>query len=328
MVKDEVLKYLEINKGKLVSGGELSKELNVSRTAVWKAVNSLKEQGYDIETVSKEGYKLSALDNTISEYAVKKNLNTEFIGKDIEIFKVINSTNTYLKENASQIPNQGKLVIAENQTQGKGRRGRSFFSPSQRGIYMSILLRPDIDFEDITMITVISAVAVNEALNTVLGIDTQIKWVNDILYNGKKLCGILTEASIEGEISHIAYLVVGIGINVSEGKEGFPQELKPIATSIESITDKYCDKNLLIAEIMNSFEKYYKLFKEIDGRKIIIETYKNKLVMLGKNIKVIQADKTYYAKALDINEKAELIIQQQDGVKKVLNSGEISIREI
>ncbi len=266
------------------------------------------------------------VEDKIEENIIRDNLLTDFIGKDIEIFKTINSTNLYLKEKAFQISDEGKVVISETQTQGRGRRGRSFYSPKQNGIYMSIFLKPDIEIEDVTMITVIAAIAVNEALEKVLNLKTQIKWVNDILYNGKKLCGILTEASIEAESSKVSYAVLGIGINVNEGENGFPEELKDIAVSLKSILNKSYDRNIIISEILNCFEKYYKLLNDKKSKNEILNIYREKLCMIGEIVKVIQGEIVYYAKVLDINERAELIIEKDD-VKKILNSGEISIRK-
>lgn len=326
MVKDEVLKYLENNKGKLISGGELSKTLNVSRTAIWKAINSLRSQGYVIESVSNEGYRLSSNNDILSENIIRSKLHTKILGNKFELLKTIDSTNSYAKIKGQNGEKEGYVVIAEEQTAGRGRRGRDFFSPSKTGIYMTILLKPNVKIEDINIITVATAIAVVKAIEANIGIKPSIKWVNDILFEDKKLCGILTEASIEAETAHVEYIIVGIGINISTMKEDFPEAVQAIATSVEDITHQYCDRNALIAEIINQLENYYLELIFNNNKKSIVDMYRKNLSMLGENIIVIQGNTSYLARAMDIDDNAQLIIEDEDGNTKVINSGEISIR--
>lgn len=323
MVKDEVIKYLEANIGKLISGGELSKNLNVSRTAIWKAINSLKDEGYNIESKKNEGYILNTNNNILSKEIIKKNTTAKVFGKEIDILKTVDSTNNYLKLKAQDKADEGLVAIAEQQTDGKGRKGKSFFSPAGSSIYMSVLLKPKIKISNINLITIIAAISVVEAIYNITKIQTSIKWVNDVMYNNKKLCGILTEASIEGESGDINYIVLGIGINVK--KINFPDDIKNVATSLGNITSIDYNRNELIGQLLNQLENNYnKLFS--NNQCELINSYRNYLSMLGNEINVILSDSTYRAKALDIDENAHLIIQLPSGEITKINCGEISIK--
>lgn len=323
MVKDKVIKYLEANIGKLISGGELSKNLNVSRTAIWKAINSLKDEGYNIKSKKNEGYILNTNNNILSKEIIKKNTAAKVFGKEIEILKTIDSTNNYLKLRAQDKAIEGLVAIAEQQTEGKGRKGKSFFSPAGSSIYMSVLLKPKIKISNINLITIIAAISVVEAIYNTTEIQTSIKWVNDVMYNNKKLCGILTEASIEGESGDINYIVLGIGINVK--KINFPDDIKNVATSLGNITSIDYNRNELIGQLLNQLENNYnKLFS--NNQCELINSYRNYLSMLGNEINVILSDSTYRAKALDIDENAHLIIQLPSGEITKINCGEISIK--
>lgn len=323
MVKDEVIKYLEANIGKLISGGELSKNLNVSRTAIWKAINSLKDEGYNIKSKKNEGYILNTNNNILSKEIIKKNTAAKVFGKEIEILKTVDSTNNYLKLRAQDKADEGLVAIAEQQTEGKGRKGKSFFSPTGSSIYMSVLLKPKIKISNINLITIIAAISVVEAIYNTSEIQTSIKWVNDVMYNNKKLCGILTEASIEGESGDINYIVLGIGINVK--KINFPDDIKNVATSLGNITSIDYNRNELIGQLLNQLENNYnKLFS--NNQCELINSYRNYLSMLGNEINVILSDSTYRAKALDIDENAHLIIQLPSGEITKINCGEISIK--
>lgn len=323
MVKDEVIKYLEANIGKLISGGELSKNLNVSRTAIWKAINSLKDEGYNIESKKNEGYILNTNNNILSKEIIKKNTTAKIFGKEIDILKTVDSTNNYLKLKAQDKADEGLVAIAEQQTEGKGRKGKSFFSPAGSSIYMSVLLKPKIKISNINLITIIAAISVVEAIYNTTEIQTSIKWVNDVMYNNKKLCGILTEASIEGESGDINYIVLGIGINVK--KINFPDDIKNVATSLGNITSIDYNRNELIGQLLNQLENNYnKLFS--NNQCELINSYRNYLSMLGNEINVILSDSTYRAKALDIDENAHLIIQLPSGEITKINCGEISIK--
>jgi len=237
-------------------------------------------------------------------------------------FDELDSTNRYLKELAAEGEAEGTVILANRQSAGRGRLGRKFFSPGEKGIYMSVLLRPEISLERAVLITSMAAVAVARAIEQVGKTETKIKWVNDIFLNGKKTCGILTEAGVDAEHGTLDYAVLGIGINVGEME--FPEELKDIATSVSNECGFTVSKETLTDAVLAELEKWYPTL--FDGS--FLEESRKRSVLLGKEIRVV--DEThpeggYIAKAVDINELGNLVIET-DGVCAVLNSGEVSIR--
>lgn len=239
-------------------------------------------------------------------------------------FKEIDSTNRYCKELAAAGAQEGLVVIADKQSAGRGRLGRSFFSPEEKGIYMSILLRPEIELQRSVLITSMAAVAVARAIETLSGIPAKIKWVNDVFINNKKVCGILTEAGIDAEKGSLDYAVLGIGVNV--GTMEFPEELKDIATSVCNECGHEVTKEALIEEILKELEKWYPTLQ--DGS--FLKESRERSILLGKEIQVIDAlaeGGFYTAKAAEIDELGHLIIERA-GRRKVLDSGEVSIRFI
>lgn len=239
---------------------------------------------------------------------------------DVEVFESIDSTNTYLKTSVKTKKNSFTIAIADTQTNGKGRMGRSFYSPKGSGIYFSILLFPTLPPQNCVFLTTAACVAVARALKECLGLDTQIKWVNDIYCNGKKLCGILTESCINTNNGTVYFAVVGIGVNFK--KNAFPKELSNIATSVEECARLTCDRNSLICSIINHFEKIY---NELPNRDYMNE-YRDKSFLIGKNVTVIKADTSFPATVIDINEDANLVVQTQNGDIETLFSGEVSLK--
>jgi len=239
-----------------------------------------------------------------------------------EYFEQLDSTNRYLKKLAAEGAQEGTVIIANRQSAGRGRLGRSFFSPEDKGIYMSILLKPDIELSRSVLITSMAAVAVAGAVERISGVEAKIKWVNDIFLNRKKVCGILTEAGINAEKGTLDYAVLGIGVNV--GKMEFPAELKEIATSVSNECGIDISKEALIDEILLELEEWYPTLA--DGS--FLEESKKRSVLLGKEIRVIDGAVQggfYPARAVDINELGNLIIER-NGEMSVLHSGEVSIR--
>lgn len=319
-LKAQVLTILEECKGNNVSGSEIAKKINITRSAVWKAIKQLQEEGYSISAATNRGYCLSLESDIISEQSINPLLKTAHFGRKLDIFKTIDSTNTFAKSLAQLGALHGTVVISEFQANGRGRLERNFYSPSNTGIYMSIILRPKLSMEMAPLITSCAAVAIAKAIENVAGVHTKIKWVNDIYANGKKLVGILTEAGMDFESGTLEYAVVGIGINVSTAK--FPEELKKVATSLALESSKSFSRSELIAEILNVFEEY---FDNIASKEFLSE-YISLSNVIGKEITVIGSGNSYPAIALSIDENARLIVKTLDGEERVLNSGEISIR--
>ena len=240
-----------------MSGEKISEELGVSRAAIWKYIKIIKEDGYEIEAISRKGYRIISAPDVLTFEEVKNLLSTLSIGKNIVYYDSVGSTNSIAKELAESGEQHGTVVISEEQTTGRGRLGRNWISPKYKGISMSIILRPKIVTENISQITLIGAAAVYKAILK-MGIRTSIKWPNDIVLNSKKVCGILTEMS--GEIDRINYLVMGIGINVNLEEKDLPMDLKDMATSLKIESGKYVDRKLLLANVLNIFEKLYNDF--------------------------------------------------------------------
>lgn len=324
MLKDLVLAYLEDHAGVPSSGNEIATIMGVSRTAVWKIIHGLKNDGYRIEGTPKKGYLYSTENDFITLSGIRNYLKTTFLGNQIKVYPTLASTNETAKEFAADHSPEGLVIIADNQSSGKGRFTRSFFSPKGVGIYMSILLRPATELLITNLITVAAAVAVAQAVEDVTQKEVNIKWVNDLLMNKRKFCGILTEASIQIETGLTDYIVLGIGINVNNPAESFPSELSSIATSLFSETGQKINRNQLIAQILNHLEYYYKNLAE----KNFLPEYRKRLSVLGKPITVIRGNQSENAVAIDIDDNAALLVADEFGTKKKLNSGEISIRSL
>lgn len=324
-MKNKVLKILKSGKDTFVSGEKISEELGVSRAAVWKYINQLKEDGYEVEAISRKGYRIMSAPDILTYEEVVGLLNTDHVGKNIIYYDTIGSTNSKAKELAEKGQEHGTVVISEEQTSGRGRLGRNWVSPKQKGIWMSIILRPNIVTENIAQITLLGAAAVQKAIAE-MGIITGIKWPNDIVLNNKKVCGILTEMS--GEIDHINYIVMGIGINVNLEQEDIPLELKDMATSLKIGSGKFVDRKLLLANVLNNFEELYNEFEKHGDIKEIIEICRKNSILINREIQLINKGEISTAKAIDISDDGELVIENQQGKVQYIVSGEVSIKGV
>lgn len=324
-VKEQVLDIFENNRGQFISGGELAAKLNVSRNAVWKAVKSLQDEGYQITAVTNKGYRLNDETDILSVQSITKHLGRDNERFSIEVFKTLDSTNNMLKTLASAGEKEGKVVISEEQTAGKGRISRSFYSPAGTGLYMSLLLRPQFSPEKSSFITSAAAAAVARAIESVSGCEAKIKWVNDIYCNGKKVCGILTEASMNLETGGLEYAVLGIGVNVNPPTLGFPEEIREVASSLFDRGSGEGDiRSRLAAEILKNFWEYYQKL----GEKTFLKEYRERSMIVGHDILVLQGGSSNKALALAIDDSCHLIVEYEDGSQETLSSGEISIRRI
>ena len=316
--KNDVLRTLMEAEGS-ISGERLARRLGVSRNSVWKAIEQLRQEGYTIEAATNRGYRLSAAPNRISQPEIERWLTSRTIGARMELHNLLDSTNTRAKALAATGAPHGYLVIAESQSGGKGRMGRSFFSPEHSGVYITYVLRPKMLAERAVMITSLAAVAVARAIEALADVDVKIKWVNDLYINGRKVCGILCEASIDFESGGLEYAVLGIGINVT--KMAFPEELKDIATSIENECSAPVSRSRLIAEISNQLEA---LWDQLQTGEFMAENRARSNV-IGRDVLVIRGDERFMARALDIDEAGRLVIRAGDTVSRV-GSGEISLK--
>ena len=308
-VKDAVLQALEQARGTRLSGGRLAEQLGVSRAAVHKAIAALRESGLAIDAVTGEGYRLASDDDSLTAAGINALLDTAVIGREILVEPSLTSSNTTMKEQYLG-RRHGFTLFAEEQTGGRGRLGRTFVSPADTGVYLSF-------------VTISAAIAVVRAIEQTAGFTPQIKWVNDVLMNGRKLCGILTEATIEGETGTVSSLVVGIGINLHPNP-AWPEEVQAVAGAISDF-GKPPRRAELAAAVLNHFEDVYALLDQ--GKEPeLLEQYRERLCCIGRPVTVISPAGRYEAECVGLDEEAHLLVKTADGQVNALSSGEISIR--
>ncbi|MCR5704057.1 MAG: biotin--[acetyl-CoA-carboxylase] ligase [Eubacterium sp.] len=318
-VKDLVLEELENNKGSYVSGGQLSKTLSVSRNSIWKAIKSLEKDGYSIDAIPNRGYCLSSDSEILSAQSIAKYCNHSLT---IEVYETITSTNTVLKEKAGEGAEHGTVLVAKEQTSGRGRMGKEFYSPSQTGIYLSILLRPQFPASQSLFLTTAAAVATARAIEDISSQKAQIKWVNDIYIGSKKVCGILTEAAFNIETNQLDYAIVGIGVNLLKPSH-FPSSIQDIATAVFDVPPEDPNyQSIFVANLLNYFMEYYEHFES----KEYLQEYIDRSMLIGKSIFVIRNNKSIPATALAINADCHLQVRYEDGTEEWLSSGEVSTK--
>lgn len=322
-MKEEILRLLRSADG-YISGQELCNRFGVSRTAVWKAINQLKEAGYEIEAQQNKGYRLMAAPDLMTEAEIKSLMHTDWVAKEVPYFDTIDSTNTKAQELAEKGYPSGTLVVADKQDSGKGRRGRSWVSPSGTGIFMTLMIKPDINPNNASMLTLVAALAVAKAITSVTGEEAMIKWPNDIVVNSKKVCGILTE--MNAQFDYINNIVVGIGINVHN--ESFPEEISQMASSLMiEAGGKRFHRAQIIAETMSYFEQYYDTFLKTQDLSALVREYDELLVNRNKSVRVLDPKEPFDGKAMGITPKGELIVDTWES-RKLVSSGEVSVRGI
>lgn len=317
-IKEQILKTLEERKGEYISGEEIAESLSVSRNAVWKGINSLKNEGHIITAVTNKGYCLSEKSTVFTAQSVYPYLEPSLRDKlTISVVPVVGSTNTELKALAEKGGAHGAVLIALEQTAGRGRLGRSFYSPKDTGLYMSILLRPDFSASEALNITACAAVAASIAIDAAAGVGTHIKWVNDIYLSGKKVCGILTEASIDFESGGLNYAVLGIGINLNTSD--FPEELKEIAASVSD--DDTDLRAYIAAEFLNRFFGYYGNLSERE----FLSEYRNRSILTGKEITFVRGNETFDGIVTGIDDEMRLVVRLESGEETSFSSGEVQL---
>lgn len=319
--RDYILELLYENTDKWISGEEISNLLGISRTAVWKHINNLRESGYFIESSTKHGHKLLSTSNILNEFEIKKNLNTGFIGKrDVYFYPETDSTNIQAFKIASNGGPEGTIVIAESQTDGKGRLGRKWISPSKENIYISIILRPQIPTFTAPRLTLVTAVALSETLDSIGAPGHRIKWPNDILYNNRKLSGILTE--MKGDCDGIDFIITGLGINLNSLSDSYPDEIKNSMISLKEITGTEIYRAEFLKIFLQNFETNYLYF--LQGNFLdILEKWKIKSAIINQKIKVTNYDDFFTGIVSDVTPDGNLIVQTDNGIRQV-NSGDIN----
>ena len=320
-MKSEILSALRSADG-YVSGQELCEKFGVSRTAIWKVIDQLKKEGYQIEAVRNKGYRLIESPDVMSKAEIESLVDTKWAGKNVVYYDEIDSTNNRAKEAGDNGAAHGTLFVADMQVAGKGRRGRVWKSPSGSSIYMTILLYPDIPPVKAPQLTLIMAIAVAEGIREVTGLETKIKWPNDIVVNGKKICGILTEMGTNGV--KINYVLIGVGINVN--LKEFPEEMQDKATSLILEGGHEYDRNQVIAQVMKYFEINYEKFIQTCDFTHLLDDYHRILANLNQPVRVIDGDRSFEGICRGIDEKGELLVERQNKEVVKVSAGEVSVR--
>jgi len=313
--KEKVLALLEAHRGQHISGAAMAAQLHISRNAVWKAINEIKRNGYHIVATAKKGYCLCESNDRLSPQGIAPFLDAPV---PILVYPNLPSTNITAKEMALSGAAHGTVVLAEGQSEGKGRYGRSFFSPAGCGIYMSVVLHPArLGFSTPTLTTAHAAVCVCEAIEALSCAVPGIKWVNDVFVDGKKVCGISTEAVTDLESGMVQWVVVGVGINFRAPEEGFPADL-PYAGAVFA-GKTAVTRNQMVAAVVN------RLAVARRSEAVLLQAYKQRLMMLNQVVQVVAGNDTYKATARDIDETGRLLVQREDGTQEYLFSGEVRI---
>ena len=313
--KDKILERLIRNKGGRISGEKLASELSISRTAVWKHIKALRDEGYMIDSSTNLGYSLVGAPDTLAPGEIKAGLKTGIIGKEIKYFKETESTNIIAREIAGLF-DEGTVVIAESQTGGRGRLGRKWISP-EGGIWLSIILKPKIQPLYAPRITLLAGVTVTRTIRS-LGLPAKIKWPNDILINGKKVCGILTEIGAEADM--IDYIVVGIGIDANVDTESFPEEFRNSSTSLEKELGHDINRIEFVQRLLLEFETHYLKFQK-DGFSTILEEWRNMSATIGEWVKITTQARTIYGEAIGVDTEGALIIETGEGQLEKIVAG-------
>ena len=327
-MKTEILKLLRETEG-YISGQQISERFGVSRTAVWKVIRQLQEDGYQVEAVRNKGYHIVDSPDVMTREELTSLMKTRWAGRNILYYDVTDSTNQRIKQAGDEDAPHGTLAVADRQTAGRGRRGRSWESPAGSSIYMSILLRPDIAPNKASMLTLVMALSVAEGIRECVGSgedipEIQIKWPNDIIINGKKLVGILTEMS--AQIDYINHVTVGVGINVNMTE--FPEELADTATSLRLECGHTVKRAPLIAAVMERLEENYGIFLETEDLSGLLERYSTLLVNRDRDVLIIGQKENYQAHAIGIDNTGELIVRKEDGTLEKIYAGEVSVRGV
>ncbi|MDR0943165.1 MAG: biotin--[acetyl-CoA-carboxylase] ligase [Ruminococcus sp.] len=317
-VRNQILEMLGERQG-AVTGEEIGERLGITRSAVWRHIKVLRREGFNIHSRTNSGYILESEQTLVNAAMIVPKLQTKVLGRDIDVFADINSTNTFLKSLSLLGANEGKTVIAQTQKGGRGQLGHDFFSPPGSGLYMSVLIRPKIAAARSQLLTTAAATAVTDALLTVTGNEFGIKWVNDIYSKKKKLCGILAEASSSIESAQLEYAVIGIGINVNN--TSFPKELKRTATSLYLETGRFFNRNEVAAAVLNALEKR---IEQVESGEFL-QDYRARSILIGKQVCVTQGNDSFKAKALGIDDFGRLVVKSESGKITTISSGSVRL---
>lgn len=330
-MKYEILKALRDAAPGFVSGESLSRLFRVTRTSVWKYINELRAEDYKIEASSRNGYRFVSRPVRLNAFEIAYRLGTAIIGHNVLYFDILDSTNNYAKKLATEGCEDGTVVIAGSQVAGRGRIGRDWYSSQDKGIYLSVVLKPAMPPEKIQLLTLAASVAVVDAVKNVCGVEAGIKWPNDVILDGKKVCGILTEMNCEADLVNFA--IIGIGINFSQASGDFPDGLEDKAVSLmaylqgKGAQGKIPDRLDLIRSVLTELDKVYSQLTENGGGKVV-DMWKQRSLTIGREVRIHHSEGQFTGTALDITADGRLVIACGDGATREVSSGEISVRGI
>ena len=324
MSRETILSLLLAHQGEYLSGEAMSQHLGVSRAAVWKSIEALRQEGYVIISAPNRGYRLESSPDRIREGELSGPLAGCTVGSTLMCLDVIDSTNTECKRQAMNGAPHGLVVLSEEQTRGRGRLGRSFQSPPGCGLYLSALLRPQLEPQQVVDFTAWVAVAVCDGIEATCGVRPRIKWTNDIVMEGKKLCGILTELGLESETNSLQYLVTGIGVNVNHRPEDFSDEVRPIAASLAMCLGHPVRRVELAAGIIRALDRMCATFP--DNKQEYLERYRADCLTPGNQVQLITPTSRQEARAIAIDDDFRLVVEFPDGRRQALSAGEVSVR--
>lgn len=323
MLREDVLKLLKEGEGPR-SGEDMSRRLGVSRAAVWKAIGALRDEGYVISSAPNRGYTLENSPDRLSAGELSGALAGCVVGRELLCLDTVDSTNSEVKRRAVEGAGEGLAVLADGQTAGRGRQGRSFVSPPGKGLYLSVLLRPESGLRELLWLTAWTGVAVCDAVEEVCGLRPGIKWTNDLVCQGRKLCGILTELGMEGETARPQYVVVGVGVNVSQTAEEFGPEVAPVAISLREALGEAPRRAELAAALLRALDRMRRDFPHERTR--YLEQYRRDCVTLGREVRILRGGESRTAVAEEIDEDFQLLVRLDDGRRETVSAGEVSVR--
>lgn len=326
MGKEQVLAHLQAAGDRYCSGGEMSKALGVSRTAVWKAVEGLRGEGYLISSRQGLGYRLEDGPDRPRAGALAGMLKGCALGGELVFLDEVDSTSSEVKRRRLSGAGDGLVVIADRQTRGRGRRGRDFSSPGGLGLYLSVLLHPAGPLSGVAQLTAWAAVAVREGIGACCGISPGIKWPNDLVSGGKKLCGILTELELEAETGDLAGVILGVGINVGQTEDDFGPALSPIATSLFLETGRMFSRAALAGHVLRALDGMYAAFP--DKRERYLAEYRAACVTVGRDVSILRGETKSPGFAESVTDDFSLTIRNPDGNREIVTAGEVSVRGI
>lgn len=324
MTRDRVLAALKENSGSFCSGAKISQTLGLSRAAVWKAIAGLRQDGYVISSVPNRGYRLESSPDLLSSGELAGALSGCTVGSNLICLDCIDSTNNYAKQLAGEGAPHGTVILTEQQTGGRGRLGKSFSSPAGKGLYLSVLLRPDLPPAEVINLTAWIAVAICDAIEECVGLRPGIKWTNDLICSSKKLCGILTEMSLETESGQLQYVIVGVGLNISQTEADWGEDLTPIAISLEQALGRSVRRADLAAAVIRSLDRMVQDFPS--KKDDYLERYRADCVTTGHEVRLIQKDESRTAFAEDIDDEFALVVRWGDGTLETITAGDVSVR--